>query len=392
MPEPSGRPAPPRDIQLARPVTLALVGGFLGAGKTTAIRALASELERRGLRVGVVTNDQAPGLIDTLIGRRDGRPVAEVAGGCFCCRYEDMLDAVASLLPAEPDVLLCEPVGSCTDMAATVLNPFRAFYPEAFPLAPLTVLVDPARASIEVLEERPPLFGAEVGYILRKQLEEADAIALSKCDRVDDAEAARLAALLERRFGRPVLLTSATRGTGIARWADLLLSGKRASAHALTDIDYDTYALGEAALGWLNATVRLRSSAGFDGAALALALVEGVRAACAADSAQIAHLKVAIDAGKAWVRAHATATSEAPEAHGEGASHLAEAVLLVNARIAMEPEALEAAVRAVLQRVSGDLGVATEVETLTCFQPAYPRPPYRMASVPPAGAREEPDA
>ena len=40
-----------------------MVGGFLGAGKTTSILRLAEWLVGRGLRVGLVTNDQGLSLI-----------------------------------------------------------------------------------------------------------------------------------------------------------------------------------------------------------------------------------------------------------------------------------------------------------------------------------------
>ena len=40
-----------------------LVGGFLGAGKTTAILKSAEILNSRGLRVGLITNDQSQGLV-----------------------------------------------------------------------------------------------------------------------------------------------------------------------------------------------------------------------------------------------------------------------------------------------------------------------------------------
>ena len=45
----------------------------------------------------------------------------EVAGGCFCCRFPDLLAAIRELqATAAPEFILAEPVGSCTDLAATV--------------------------------------------------------------------------------------------------------------------------------------------------------------------------------------------------------------------------------------------------------------------------------
>jgi len=46
---------------------LILVGGFLGAGKTTLIGKLVRHLQSGGLRCGVITNDQAMGLVDTAL-------------------------------------------------------------------------------------------------------------------------------------------------------------------------------------------------------------------------------------------------------------------------------------------------------------------------------------
>ena len=47
------------------PIPLVIVGGFLGAGKTTLLWQAARRLTAKGLRVGLITNDQAPDLVDT---------------------------------------------------------------------------------------------------------------------------------------------------------------------------------------------------------------------------------------------------------------------------------------------------------------------------------------
>ncbi len=60
------------------------VAGFLGAGKTTAIRALAELFAKRGLKTAAITNDQAAGLVDTVFLGGEGLITEEVAGSCFC--------------------------------------------------------------------------------------------------------------------------------------------------------------------------------------------------------------------------------------------------------------------------------------------------------------------
>ena len=46
--------------------------------------------------------------------------VGEVAGACFCCSFDELV-ATADRWDDAPDVLLAEPVGSCTDLVATVI-------------------------------------------------------------------------------------------------------------------------------------------------------------------------------------------------------------------------------------------------------------------------------
>ena len=71
------------DSATATRTRLIMTGGFLGAGKTTLLLRLGEWLNSRGLRVGLVTNDQAGGLVDSSLGRAHDLAVEEIAGGCF---------------------------------------------------------------------------------------------------------------------------------------------------------------------------------------------------------------------------------------------------------------------------------------------------------------------
>src|SRR5207247_7989973 len=110
-------------------IRFVMVGGFLGAGKTTTLARLARFYMDRGQRVGLVTNDQAQDLVDTHSLREQGFSVQEVAGACFCCRFDDLMSKIQELESSErPDVVLAEPVGSCTDLVATVVQPLKDLY------------------------------------------------------------------------------------------------------------------------------------------------------------------------------------------------------------------------------------------------------------------------
>ena len=71
------------------PIRFIMLGGFLGAGKTTTIARLARHYQKQGKRIGIVTNDQATDLVDTNSLRSQGFEVGEVPGSCFCCIFKD---------------------------------------------------------------------------------------------------------------------------------------------------------------------------------------------------------------------------------------------------------------------------------------------------------------
>src|SRR3954463_3779425 len=149
-----------------------MIGGFLGAGKTTAVAALAQQLTQNGRRVGLITNDQGSELVDTAMLRARGFATEEIPGGCFCCRFNSLVDAARRLTDAtKPDAFVAEPVGSCTDLVATVSYPLRRIYGDQFQLAPLSVLVDPARAEQVFGMREGRKFSEKVLYIWRKQVE-----------------------------------------------------------------------------------------------------------------------------------------------------------------------------------------------------------------------------
>src|SRR5919202_1783131 len=167
---------------------LIVAGGFLGAGKTTALISLAQALERTGKRSAVIMNDQGEQLVDTALGRARQLPVAEVTGGCFCCRFDDLVSATVGLAERSAvDVVLAEAVGSCADLTATVIRPLRGYFGERFQVAPLTVFVEPRR----IRELRAPEHaGGLISYLFEMQLQDAQLLVLTKLDMLRTGERA----------------------------------------------------------------------------------------------------------------------------------------------------------------------------------------------------------
>src|SRR5437763_16017766 len=257
-----------------------MIGGFLGAGKTTTISRLARRYLDQGRRVGLVTNDQAQDLVDTNSLRAQGFPVEEVAGACFCCRFDDLVGKVSRLEEGErPDVILAEPVGSCTDLVATVVQPLRDLYGQRFEVAPYAVLFKPSHGLRILRNEQGGGFSPKAAYIFRKQLEEADAVVINRIDELSPDAVQQLAELVGKEYpGLPVLRLSAKTGQGFEGLVELL-DQQGNFGRKILDIDYDIYAEGEAELGWLNSSVSVTARQPFDLDALLLEVVNRLREA-----------------------------------------------------------------------------------------------------------------
>ena len=130
-----------------------------------------------------------------------------VSGGCFCCRFDGLLGPDAA---GAPEILLGEPVGSGTDLAATVLQPLETIHGQSYRWAPFSVLVDLDRVSAVLEPESPAAGRAEpdlpenVLCIYCKQLEKPDLIVLNKTDRLSSTQRASLEDALALAFPSPV--------------------------------------------------------------------------------------------------------------------------------------------------------------------------------------------
>ena len=157
---------------------LILVGGFLGAGKTTLLWDSANRIMNNGKRVGLITNDQAPDLVDTAILSRNDVKVAEVSGSCFCCNFNGLISAMKQVRDeANADVIIAEPVGSCTDLSATIIQPLKENLGGELLVSPLSVIADPFLLT-DILNDGTAGLHPSAAYIFRKQLEESDIILL----------------------------------------------------------------------------------------------------------------------------------------------------------------------------------------------------------------------
>jgi hypothetical protein len=340
---------------------LVVVGGFLGAGKTTLLLTAAQELEARGMRSALILNDQGAELVDSSYAALRGMTSGEVTGGCFCCRFSQLVEVMDQMRTYAPNVIFAEPVGSCTDISATTLHPLLE-YADQYRLAPFTVLVDPTRAEELLRSEADP----DLSFLFKKQLEEADIVCFTKSDITPDHPP--IEALIVRQV-------SAKSGQGVAAWLDEVLSGTLSCAGKILTIDYAEYARAEAALAWLNLKVTIESDEPQSGAAILGLLLDHLDQDLTQAQVAIIHLKAIIQSTQGYLKAAVCANGQVPVIEGDlAASPAFRHDLLLNLRAMGSADKVRVIVESNVNQINGSL---SDLD-IACFHPAAPKPERRI--------------
>jgi hypothetical protein len=276
-------------------------------------------------------------------------------------------------------VILAEPVGSCTDLVATVVQPLRDLYGDRFEVAPYPVLFKPSQGLRILRNETGTGFSPKAAYIFRKQLEEADAIVINRIDEMSPAELKELVALTAKEYpNTPIIQMSAKTGKGFEALTELL-DQKGEFGRKILDIDYDVYAEGEAEMGWLNAAAQVTAPRPFDLDGMLMKLVGRLREAFGKLGLEPGHLKVIGLRDGSFGVANLVSSNMQPELSLPSHGQVAEAEVIVNARVAADPAVIEQQVRQALTAVSQEYGATADVRSLQSFRPGRPTPTHRYA-------------
>ncbi|MFV0376344.1 MAG: GTP-binding protein [Mangrovibacterium sp.] len=355
---------------------LIMVGGFLGAGKTTLLWQTAVQLMKQGLKVGLITNDQAPDLVDTKLLNLLDLPVAEVNGSCFCCNFDGFTSAIQHIKrEIAADIILAEPVGSCTDLSATILQPIKKYWNRDIELLPLSVLIDPIR--LKSLNKTTSLtLHPDASYILEKQLEESDFILLNKADTLTNSELVAIKHSVQARFpSSQVMALSAQTGLGVSDWINSLQTFSFSFAHKIVQVDYDRYAHGEAVLGWLNGTLGLSGGlTNWDDFLKMLMLCLGQQ--FDTDNLPVGHVKVFAETPENFALGNLTGGIETLSLRGT-VGESTQVKLTINARVETSPENLNRIVRFAIQECSGE-ALRVTIESWRYMHPGRPTPTHRF--------------
>jgi CobW/HypB/UreG, nucleotide-binding domain len=361
----------------------AMIGGFLGAGKTTLLSQIARRYVDAGKRVAIITNDQAADLVDTRHLQGLGFDVGEVSGACFCCSFNELLSTADKLSSVQrPDLILAEPVGSCTDLVATIVLPMQQMWGEKFDIAPFGVLLKPSHGAriLDSTGTKRSGFSPQAEYIFRKQIEEADYVMIGRADTMDDATYRQLSDQIELLTPARVLAVSPKTGQGVDDVIGMIESPCVAGARLL-EIDYDIYADGEAELGWVNLSAVANSDYAISLDDLAHSIVRGIAAAIITqvDGGEIAHLKSSVRSGDCQAVANVVDNDGNVDCGlAAGRSESGKFEIIVNARVSMDPDLLESLCGEGVRRACSAVGLNVDSIRSHSLRPGRPMPTHRI--------------
>ena len=180
-------------------------------------------------------------------------------------------------------------------------------------------------------------------------------------------------------FGVPVVKISAKTGQGFEALPELL-DQTGAFGRRILEIDYDVYAEGEAEMGWLNASIRLTCPNPVEMDPLLMEVISGLQAPIREMGGEVAHLKViGMEDGGAFGVANLVSTHGKPEFSLLSHATFREADLIVNARVAVDPDWLSEQVKEVVAAAAAIRGLTAEFRQTQSLRPGRPTPTHRYA-------------
>lgn len=215
--ESSAPPAPRADRTDRAPATFVAVGGLMGSGRTTTLLRLAAMALERGRRVWTISPDVAPGLDAAALCGGHGRSCA--SGGCVTAwaagpAPATFFAALGRVDAADrPDVILAEPQAHCIDRVMDAVAVLGELLSGGLRVGPYVAVVDPSRARAAL--EAATGIAQKARFLYRTRQNEAELVALNKCDALAAGECADVERLVAEHFPRGrVMAVSAASGAG----------------------------------------------------------------------------------------------------------------------------------------------------------------------------------
>jgi Ni2+-binding GTPase involved in maturation of urease and hydrogenase len=342
-----------------------VMSGFLGAGKTTSMLAIAEELAKRGVKAAIISNDLGSSeLVDELYTAERAACSGAIADGCICYQTEVLAGRIKQFSDADGAGLVMSDIPGCGVGALEhVYFKLAREYPGEFELAPFTAVCDPMRLRAIMPEHANLHLPEEINYLFRTQLLEADAIILNKTDTVSAAEQARYADFLSGAYpGIPVFPISAKTGAGIGPLADHLMSASARLVQVDTGYGGPEFTAAEARLSWYDQRFYVKKAAAFDGCGFMGDFMEAVAARLRRSGGNVPHLKVFAAGGCGdFAKASLVGIDSAVEFDARLGRRYPAYRMVVNARAACDSLALSALMDEALSETAEKYGVQCRI-------------------------------
>lgn len=196
------------------------IAGFLGCGKTTLLLLLSRKLAGNGKRkVALVVNEIGEIPVDGKVIEESGMRVKDIGGGCICCEVASTFAKTVYGLYKDfhPDHILVEPTGVAVPHQVKMAAKMSG-RDAKISLGPAIVLFDATRPS-ELLDMDM------LGRLVVTQVKDADVVAISKVDAVDESATKEAAKKIrELNEGAEILTLSSFTGVGVERIIDIILT------------------------------------------------------------------------------------------------------------------------------------------------------------------------
>ncbi len=356
-----------------------LIGGFLGSGKTTAIRQGVVLLEQAGELAGVVTNDQGDQLVDTLFMQKEGVNVTEVTGSCFCCNYGEFSKSIGTLQERHKvNVIFAESVGSCTDLVATIVKPLLATGDGNISVV-LSVFAD-VRLLYAYLETNGDIFHGYMNYIYKKQLEEADIIVVNKMDLLAPQQAEVVRNRITKTYpGTKILFQNSLEAEHVRRWLAVAGEFKAEGDRQSLDINYNDYAAGEAEMVWYDSDLTI-TTPDKQAAKAASQLVTAIHNGFAQGKYLIGHLKFFLTGGNHHRKISYTTIAGGNSLPTEMNWQTNKVSLIMNGRVKADPAQMKEVMQHAIMQISEKQPCTITENKKMVFRPGYPRPTHRIGN------------
>ncbi|HOE53088.1 MAG TPA: GTP-binding protein [Methanomassiliicoccales archaeon] len=350
------------------PTRFVVLGGYLGAGKTTLAAALGRELKaKHGRSVAIITNDQGNVLVDTEYMRDAGFDVRDVLGGCFCANFGEFVKNARTLVSmGRPDIIIAEPIGTSTAILGSVVAPLRSMYPDEFQVAPFFVVVDGTRAE-ETLESAGGLGLGGGKLIPVHQVREAEYVLLSKTDVLDEGQIRRAETLVHQEApDAQVIPCSALDRRNLDRIVEIILSDQ-VSTKEPKEVDQRLFAVEKASMGWFNAYAKVAAEGRLDINAFLTALIRGVATSFPPEA--IGHVKAMLTSPTASAKMSLVGDRMQVDGLKGGRYLTGEGKLVLNARVTASPDELKGALERALHEAARETGAQIAEMGEACFTP-----------------------